>query len=206
MAENVRPDNYKIQAAQAKKLFLTYDQQELIERCRLRHDDDYLYTALISYPYRICRRTGQVLLLPQMQEADFGEVLSIFDLLCHGGQVKTVTGMLAPVNSLKGGAALGVGTDFHREFARKADLCPEDFSRASLACGGVPVDMGDMGFRFQIFADLPVVLKFYHSDMDFPATVTLLWEENMLQFVYYETVFYIAGVLLTRLERAMAYV
>ena len=41
MAE--RPDNYKIQAAQAKKHFLTYDQQELIDRCRLRYDADYFY-------------------------------------------------------------------------------------------------------------------------------------------------------------------
>ena len=46
-------------------------------------------------------------------------------------------------------------------------------------------------------------LKFYHSDEDFPPSVTLLWDENMLQFVYYETVFYIAGVLLRRLQEAM---
>ena len=199
-------DDYAISKERAQRYFLDFDQEELLRRWPLQHDEDYIFVTFLHRDYRICRRTGQVLLLPQMQEADFGEVLSIFDLLCHAGQVKTVTGMLAPVNSLKGGAALGVGTDFHREFARKADLCPEDFSHACLACGGVPVDMGDMGFRFEIFADLPVVVKFYHSDMDFPATVTLLWEENMLQFVYYETVFYIAGVLLTRLERAMAYV
>jgi hypothetical protein len=30
-----------------------------------------------------------------------------------------------------------------------------------------------------------------------------LWEENMLQFVYYETVFYIAGALLRQLGEEM---
>ena len=63
--------------------------------------------------------------------------------------------------------------------------------------------MGDIGFCFPLFADLKVQLKFYHSDEDFPATITLLWEENMLSYVYYETVFYIAGVLLCRLEEIM---
>ena len=63
--------------------------------------------------------------------------------------------------------------------------------------------MGDIGYRFSLFGDLDVILKFYHSDEDFPASVTLLWEENMLQFVYYETVFYIAGALLRQLGEEM---
>ena len=63
--------------------------------------------------------------------------------------------------------------------------------------------MGDIGYRFGVFADLDAILKFYHSDEDFPASVTLLWEENMLQFVYYETVFYIAGALLRQLGGEM---
>ena len=73
---------------------------------------------------------------------------------------------------------------------------PEKFRSACIALGGNPIDMGDIGFRFSVFADLPVILKFYHADEDFPASITLLWDANMLQFVLYETVFYIAGCLL----------
>ena len=38
-------DNYRTQAEQAKKRFLTYDQQELICRCALRYDEEYFYTS-----------------------------------------------------------------------------------------------------------------------------------------------------------------
>ena len=36
-------DNYQIQLMQAKKRFLTYDQQELINRCAVGFDEDYFY-------------------------------------------------------------------------------------------------------------------------------------------------------------------
>ena len=130
-------------------------------------------------------------------------MLSVCDLLCHESGEKIVTGRFAPVNSLKGNAAVGVATDFHTPFAARIDRDPEAFRRACERLGGKPVEMGDIGYRFPIFADLDVILKFYHSDEDFPASVTLLWEENMLQFVYYETVFYIAGALLRQLEGEM---
>ena len=42
---------------QAKKLFLTYDQQELIHRCALRFDETYFYIDFLGFPYRICRAT-----------------------------------------------------------------------------------------------------------------------------------------------------
>lgn len=199
-------DNYAISKERAQRYFLSFDQEKLLRLWPLRHDENSIFITFLHRDYCICRRTGQVCRLEDMQAADYGEVLSIFDLLCHEGLEKTVTGRLAPVNSLKGNAAVGVGTDFYGKFAARIDADPNLFCRACLACGGVPVGAGDMGFRFQIFAELPVVLKFYHGDEDFPASLTLLWEENMLEFVYYETVFYIAGVLLSRLEGEMEHV
>ena len=55
-----RTDNYAIQAAQAKLRFLTYDQQRLIDKYALKADDSYLYTAMLSQPYRISRTTGDL--------------------------------------------------------------------------------------------------------------------------------------------------
>ena len=59
---------------------------------------------------------------------------------------------------------------------------------------------GERGFRFPMFGPLSGIGKFYHSDEDFPASVTLLWEENTLQYLLYETVFYAAGVLLQAIQ------
>ena len=196
-------DNYAISKERAQRFFLGFDQEKILHRWAFRHDDDHIFLRFLGREYQVCRHTGQVFRLPQMEEAEHGEVLSIFDLMCHQGKNTAVTGRLAPVNSLKGNAAVGVGTDFYSKFAARIDAEPERFCRACLACGGVAVEAGDIGFRFCVFEDLPVVLKFYRCDEDFPASLTLLWEENMLEFVYYESVFYIAGVLLSWLEREM---
>jgi len=54
-----------------------------------------------------------------------------------------------------------------------------------------------------IFPDLSMQLKFYFADEEFPPSLTFLWDKNILDFVRYETVYYIAGVLRDRLMEAL---
>jgi len=195
-------DNYRISRDRAQQFFLQFDQQALIEAWNLPHDTDYLYVTFFGRSYRICRRTG-VVHRPNGEAADYDETLSIFDLLCHASPVKCLCGSFAPVNSLKGRPAIGVGTDFHSETARRFDRNLDAFQSACLALGGQPMALGDLGFSFPVFGDLTVRLKFYRSDEEFPASVVLLWDENTLQYVYYETVFYLAGFLLCAIQQQM---
>lgn len=195
-------DNYELSRDRAQAYFLGFDQNAVIRQWDLRHDADNLYVTFFSREYAICRKTGRVT-RPDGTQAGHSEVLTIFDLLCHEGD-KTVTGSFATVNNLKNlPKGAGVGTDFHSPVAAKFDASPERFRHACLALGGQPADMGDMGFRFPMFGPLSVLLKFYHSDEEFPASVTLLWEENTLQFLFYETVFYAAGFLLSAIVDQM---
>ena len=187
----------------AQQYFLSFDQNELLKTWPLKHDETHIYADFLGMTYRICRRSGAVHCQTDEKPAGFEETLSIFDLLCHENSQKTLTGRYAPVNSLKGNSAVGVGTDFHSFMAARIDEHPELFCRACEKLGGEPIAMGDIGYRFCVFGNLDVILKFYHSDEDFPASITLLWEENMLQFVYYETVFYIAGALLRQIREEM---
>lgn len=195
-----KTDNYQISRDRAKAYFLKFDQERLISRWQLAHDEKTIRVTFLGREYAVCRESGTVRRCRDGSEAEHSEVLSIFDLLCHEGQEKWAAHRYAPVNSLKGRSAVGVGTDFNTKIAGRFDADPDKFRNACLALGGTPVDMGDIGFRFPVFDELSVILKFYHADEDFPASVTLLWDENMLQFVFYETVFYIAGVLLHAIE------
>ena len=190
-----KTDNYQISRDRAKTYFLNFDQESFIRRWKLSHDEDTIWVTFLGRSYAVSRSSGGVTRCDG-SEAEYSEVLSVFDLLCHEGQEKWASHRYAPVNSLRGRPPVGVGTDFNSKIASKFDAAPEAFRRACLALGGMPVDMGDMGFRFPLFGELQVILKFYRADEDFPASITLLWDENMLQFVFYETVFYIAGVLL----------
>lgn len=189
-------DNYLVSRDRAQAYFLNFDQQKLIDFWKLQHDTQWLYAPFFGQEYRICRKTGRVL-RSDGSEAGFEEVLSIFDFLCHEGECKTLCGQWAPVNSLNGlGAAAGVGTDFHGKTADLFDKDPEGFRAACEAIGGKAVAMGDIGYRFPVFGNFSLILKFYHSDEDFPASATILWDANTLQFLFYETTFYIAGFLL----------
>ena len=195
-------DNYQLSRTRAQAYFLGFDQQAILDAWNLQYDEQYLYAAFLGNPHRICRKTGCVF-RPDGQEAGFEEALSIFDLLCHESPCKTLSGIFAPVNSLKGRPPIGVGTDFHSEAANCFDRQQDAFQAACLALGGTAIPLGDLGFSFPVFRELTVRLKFYGSDEDFPASVVLLWDENTLQYIYYETVFYIAGFLLHRILEQM---
>ena len=196
-------DNYEISRDRAQEYFLGFEQNELIRAWGLEHDEGHLYVRFFDRDYRISRQDGTVLRWWSGEPAGFSEVLSIFDLLCHTGGNKTVSGQFAPVNSLKGRPPMGVGTDFHTGIASRFDRDVDGFARACRELGGVPVAMGDLGFRFSVFGELSVILKFYRADEDFPASLTLLWDDNTLAFVFYETVFYMAGHLLGAIAEIM---
>lgn len=196
-----KTDNYKISRDRAQAYFLSFDQKQIIRMWKLSHDDAALYVRFLRKEYSISRATGEVFRSEDGTQADFSEVLSIFDFLCHEGTEKFPSGRLAPVNSLAGSPkAGGVGVDFHVRAASFFDENPEAFQEACRQLGGIPVDMGDIGFQFPLFGELNVVLKFYHSDEDFPAGITLLWDQNLLQYIHYETVFYIAGFLMESIQ------
>ena len=53
-----RPDNYAIQAQQAKNRFLTYDQQKLIRKLHLKWDETYIYLPVLAQLHRIHGEAG----------------------------------------------------------------------------------------------------------------------------------------------------
>lgn len=198
-------DNYEISRDRAQAYFLGFAQDAIIRAWGLKHDEENLYVRFFGRDYAVSRREGTITHRWSGEAAGFSEVLSIFDLLCHAGENKTVSGQYAPVNSLKGRPPMGVGTDFYMGVASRFDRDVDAFAQACKELGGTPVNMGDLGFRFPVFGELSVILKFYRADEDFSASVTLLWDENMLQFVFYETVFYMAGHLLGTIEEKMGH-
>jgi hypothetical protein len=46
-----------------------------------------------------------------------------------------------------------------------------------------------------------VWLQFWRGDDEFPPRLVLLWDKNITQWVHYETLYYIASMLFTRLKK-----
>jgi hypothetical protein len=86
-----------------------------------------------------------------------------------------------------------------QKLADAIDKAPEQFEKACNQMGGKKRQTGDIGYEIDIFQGISVLLKFYFSDGEFPAHITFLWDKNILQFIRYETVYYVAAVLQKRI-------
>lgn len=198
-----RRDNYAIQLAQAKKRFLTYDQQELIQRCRLQHDEQYLYAKMLSQDYRICRKTGDMERYCDGDWIDgnsFAEVMTLLDWLCDCRDDRYITGRWVNMVSL--------GHNFHRNLQEDTpdadalyfDSHPDAFQNACIALKGNAMPGADIGYVIELIDGLSVMLQLWHGDEEFPPRLRFLWDENTTHYIRYETTWYALGLLIRRLR------
>lgn len=194
-------DNYALQAEAARLRFLTYDQTAM----PVKMDETYLYLPFCGCDYRVCRSDGHIF---RRTAADWipadshGEVLTIFDYLCDAKPGRAPAGEFATTAAL--------GSHVHRSLSihsgaleRAIDADPGAFCRACAALGGREAPDGDMAFDLFLLPGLPVRLRFWHADEDFPPKLDLLWDKNALRFLRYETLWYAAGVLRRQIAHTM---
>ena len=55
----------------------------------------------------------------------------------------------------------------------------------------------------ELFDGLPVLIQLWFGDEEFPAVLRLLWDENALMYLKYETTWFAKGLLLERLREQM---
>ena len=200
-----RTNNYLLQAAQAKRYFLTYDQAALIRKLKLAYDDDFLYPVLFARRYRLSRKTGDL----EREEKDgwqdantHGEVMTLLDLICDSAETRSVSGRWKNMADF--------GHAFHQNLLEEQDpdaeffqSRPEAFRKACEALGGKPLQTGDIAYFIEVFDGLPLAVQLWLGDEDFPARLRYLWDENALQYLKYETMYYARRLLLERLKAEM---
>lgn len=199
--------NYRRMLLDMRERFLGYDQQEMRVKFSLSADDEYLYIPLLGRRHRIHRSTGLVEYEEsgQFHEADINAAATIYDILCCSKPNCSLSGQFAPINS--------VAKNFHTKNLGGSvfDSCPELFAahpdrleQALMALGGTKEGKGDIAYRVDAFPFLPIRVQFWASDDEFPASLQFLWDLNTLDFLHYETTYYLAGHLLHRLRELMA--
>ncbi len=189
-------DNYAIATQAAAKRFRTYDMESLTRKNGVADEGAYLSTCFLGQTVHVHKSTGLVT-FPGGREADFCEALTIYDWLCDRKETAAAAWDFCPVSSLPGvyvsGGTLAMTGG---SLPAKIDKDPRRFLEKCTGLGAKTIPLGDIGVEFMAFPDLPVRLKFYHADEDFPASLTLLWDKNILDFIRYETVYYLAGCLI----------
>lgn len=201
----MKMSNYEIAREQAKKIFLTYDQEHVIKKWRLPYDDHYLYVTFIDRYYRISRQTGTVQWslddFVTAIEADFNVTLTIFDLMCYSKEDCYASGQYDIVKNLKGtGYTSDPGGDIYRSYKKVFDLNRDKLPLACEKLGGEFWRVGDVAYIIPIFADLRMLFQFWASDDEFDAEIKMKWDTNVLSYMHFETVYYAMGHVLERIK------
>ena len=112
-----------------------------------------------------------------------------------------ICGSFAPINSVaRSFHSSGLGENLFDERAQFFAAAPHKLERACIALCGIKDTKGDVAYRLDTFPFLPVLLRFWQADEEFPPSLQLLWDLNTLDFVHYETTYYIADHLISRLR------
>ena len=196
--------NYEKMAQGARELFLEMDQQAMIRRWGLEHDDEYLYITYFGERMRIHRATAMIASLegegvyhsPNM----VNETMVIFDLLTHAVIRPRACGRWASISSL--GGIIGAGHDrtlSHQVEAARFVGRLDALRGACARLGGAPLGRSDVGYALPVFEDFGIWFQFWDGDDEFPANIKYLFDENALQFMHYETLWYVMGSLYDRL-------
>lgn len=200
-------NNYEKMRDQIRPYFLTFDQEEMIRKFNLKHDDQYLYIRFCNRMYRIHRKNGIVEWSDNQfmtyTVGNYNESLTIYDILCYSKPNCCLSGKYAPSSSLKGVGYTGMNAGSFsgtRNLEKYFNNHVKELEQACLAFGGIPEGKGDLAYQIPLFDFLPIRFAFWQADDEFPAEIQVLWDCNVLHYMHFETLFLAAGHLLHRMK------
>ena len=198
-------DNYLIQMQNAQKFFLTYNQEMLIRKFRLKADEYYLYLTMFSSPYRLSRHTGYLEKFKENWEDanTFGEVMTVLDILCDSRDDRHLTGRWCSTQHFGKHIHTGLLEIEEDPLATAFDKAPGSFAKACKALGGHPIAGGDEAYAVEVMDGLEIGIFFWYGDEEFPAQLRFYWDENALMYIKYETMHYTLGYLRALLKSSM---
>lgn len=197
--------NYEIMRNQMRGEFIKYDQEKMIQKYSLENDEDYIYLDFVLRHYRINRRNGVVEWskdhFKTIVEADYNESMTIYDVLCYSKDNCSLSGNYCSVNMLKG-IVKSAGTDGNM-FQKSADDFSGKRKELEYACSilGKKIDMkGDVAAKLYPFSFLPIIVQYWEADDEFPANLKFMFDENIMEYMHYETIFFMIGHVVSRIK------
>lgn len=199
--------NYDKQVHFARNLFLTYDQETMIHKFRLQADKNWLYLNLLNRAYRVARDSGAV---EYQSPAGFTEccdyqvVMTIYDVLCCAKTMPILAHQWCPVHGLQVTMSSPSADTFTKRYAGLFAGKTEQLFNACEKIGGHQPEHragADVCWQFEVFPFLPVQMRFWDGDDEFEPKLQLLWDKNTLDFIRFETTYYVQGYLMERLAK-----
>ena len=190
--------NYDKTKISMAHVFLQYDQATMIHKYSLDYNSDWLYITFINRTYRINRKTGSV-------EANHNEAMTIYDVLCYSKDRCHLSHEFVNINSLSSVRTgnLSPNRGFFQNTADFFNGKTVELRNACIALSGKELEKGDVAFKLNLFPFLPIIIRFWEADDEFPASLQILADRNTLDYMHYETLMFALTHLFSRLNEEM---
>ena len=203
---NSKPSNYEKMKNLTAATFLENIQGKKIEKLNLKHNRAYIYINFVGRCYRVDRSSGKTEWskdsFKTINEAGYNEVMSIYDVLCYSKDGCRLSGEsvgLSSLSRIKSGN-LAPKKNF---FQGSADFFSGKIPQLINACKkmqGEQTSPGDVAYKLKLFDFLPVSVHFWETDDEFPPSLQIIVDKNILDFMHYETLMFALSHLFYRLE------
>lgn len=198
--------NYEKTKISMANIFLQYDQKAMIKKFSLEHDPDWLSLTFVNRIYRINRQTGSVQwsndAFETVYEADYNEAMTIYDVLCYSKDGCHLANEFVNINSLSTirTGNLSQNSGFFQSTADFFHGKSLELHNACIALSGKELDKGDVAFELKLFSFLPIIIRFWEVDDEFPTSLQILVDRNILDYMHYETLMFALTHLFHRIK------
>ena len=196
-------DNYAKQVIAARELFLKWDQKKLIRRTGIDIDTGFIYINFFEERYSVNRSSGEVMFC-EKSAADYSAVMVIYDVLCNSKPDAALSGewqsleYLTPHSNF-GSTDKSIFSQAAKAFSGRID----ELKKACMNAGGIETKKGDAGFMFNAFPFLPVLFQFWDGDDEFEPRISFHFDKNTLDYIMFETAWFVAGYLIDKISAGM---
>lgn len=213
--------NYDKQVYMARDLFLNYDQEEMIRKFYLDADETWIRIRMLDRMYRVSRKSGVIEYQNEIKDTACGEnqnmteyveccdyqiVMIIYDVLCYAKQKPVLAQQWCPVYGLQRTMSSPSADIFTKRYAEQFSGKCEQLRKACEKIGGKQPENragADVCWQLPAFSFLPVQFRFWDGDDEFQPKIQLLWDKNTLDYIHFETTYYVQGHLLERLAELL---
>ena len=98
---------------------------------------------------------------------------------------------------------MAVGNGFYEKSERLFDQRESDLSKACEKLHGIKAGKGDVAYQIPMFEFLDCRVQFWSSDEEFPPSLQIFVDKNILQYMHYETMWFAVSHLVKRLREEM---
>ncbi len=66
------------------------------------------------------------------------------------------------------------------------------------------MEKGDVAYKLNLFSFLSIILRFWEADEDFPPTMQILVDKNVVDYMHYETLMFAITHMFDRIKKICA--